>query len=961
MKKSTELRFILWVIFSSFIFQAQATIRYVKINGGANDDGLSWVTASNDLQAMIEASSSSDEVWVAAGIYKPTVVPDANSSTTDRDKAFSLKLNVKVYGGFAGTETLREERNWNVYPTILSGDIGDPEDTSDNCYHVLIAAGAMGTACLDGFTITGGNANLASASIKVNGNIILKSDGGGIYTNDTGSDLILTNLTIKDNLAGNRGGGIFNNSSSSPVINNPTLYKVTITRNSAFNYGGGMFNYSSSPTLTHVVITENSTTSTVSQGGGMHNDTRASPKLTNVLITGNSAGYRGGGIFNFSSTAPVLTNVTIVGNFAADIGGGMYSSSTTSSKPVINNSIIWENGSNVDGGVNTYSYSLIGNLNPPGTGNLDGRNGANNPLFIDATNADIDHRDYRLQKNSPAINKGRNVSYTSSEMKDLADNPRMKGSAIDIGAYESQYTDWTGTEDEVWTNAANWSEDVPDSYSTVSIPKVILGSYPVLRVEDQAAANDIVIDYGAELGNQHLLSYRRASIRFDIGQLDRSRYYFITAPLRDMVSGDFFFGGKPDVWMRYAQTMNVQGGNEMTTTISTLSLTKNLASHAVELNPGFGFAYCIDPEQIGDNLHRHSNTLILPHFEKEKDGYNPDNPYGYHETDYGYNQHEVWDAVSNMSRFYYFYTGSPDSRAPEDKYYDTKLRTKNSDGIYNAYRFITETLNEGSLTLSGANGQSDILMGNPYLSHLDFLKFYAANSTKIKPQFAVYNGTGVEQAYVVGGNVYSNAEGTGIEEDGLIAPLQAIFITPQGNPDNSLSVSIDASMTATNGGFSLKSAEARAEDKLSVTLKSSVYSSTAVLIRSEIISGEGVVKLFSDKSVPEIFIHQEEKAKAIAEIDNNTSSVAIGIYFGSGKMSFTFSGLSRFGDTNITLYDSMTDVYFLLTEENPTYSFSNEGDLENRFFLTFAPKEEIETDGILLKETYIAEMKEMKK
>ena len=41
-------------------------------------------------------------------------------------------------------------------------------DISDNCYHVVIAAGSMEHASLNGFTITGGNAD-GSAGIVING------------------------------------------------------------------------------------------------------------------------------------------------------------------------------------------------------------------------------------------------------------------------------------------------------------------------------------------------------------------------------------------------------------------------------------------------------------------------------------------------------------------------------------------------------------------------------------------------------------------------------------------------------------------------------------------------------------------------------------------------------------------------------------------------------------------------
>ncbi len=93
----------------------------------------------------------------------------ADHAGTDRSATFQLKNGVAVYGGFAGTETARNQRNPAANVTILSGDIDNNDSqtpiitdlttvtgNTTNSYHVV--TGATG-ATLDGFTITAGNAN----------------------------------------------------------------------------------------------------------------------------------------------------------------------------------------------------------------------------------------------------------------------------------------------------------------------------------------------------------------------------------------------------------------------------------------------------------------------------------------------------------------------------------------------------------------------------------------------------------------------------------------------------------------------------------------------------------------------------------------------------------------------------------------------------------------------------------
>ena len=167
LRKASSLVVILFyfLLFTPLLIHVQATpgVIYVKWDATGANDGTSWDDAYTDLQDALATAVSGDEIWVAAGIYIPT------SISTDREATFQLIEGVDVYGGFAGTETILDERDPETNVTILSGDIDNNDSqtpiitdittatgNNENSYHVV--SGSDG-ATLDGFTITAGNAN----------------------------------------------------------------------------------------------------------------------------------------------------------------------------------------------------------------------------------------------------------------------------------------------------------------------------------------------------------------------------------------------------------------------------------------------------------------------------------------------------------------------------------------------------------------------------------------------------------------------------------------------------------------------------------------------------------------------------------------------------------------------------------------------------------------------------------
>lgn len=369
-------------------------------------DGNSWATAYGNLVTGLSSASSGLEVWVAKGTYKPT-------NTTTRTVSFTMPSGVKVYGGFAGTETLLTQRNANTHSTVLSGEIGDLGVTTDNSYHVITFDASDNNTVLDGFIITGGNAN---------------------FTNINELNIP---YTATETATDNTGGGIVIKNTATPTISN-----CTIKLNSA-KVGGGIFCANGSVAkISSCKIIGN----IASIGGAIYTQQNSNISVKSSQISGNKGN---GEAFYNNGAIPLVVNCTIVGS------GGNTSAvyNGTNSPSVFQNSIIWGYTSLFNDSQSIVNYcNLSGIYAGTGNTNLD-------PLFVSSlpANANVSvGGNFHLTAVSPMIDAG-NSGFVSTTDKDVELYNRIFGNGrVDVGAYEFQGARTGGTITSIKTG--NWED-----------------------------------------------------------------------------------------------------------------------------------------------------------------------------------------------------------------------------------------------------------------------------------------------------------------------------------------------------------------------------------------------------------------------------------------------------------------------------------------------------------------------
>ncbi|MFC2151738.1 choice-of-anchor Q domain-containing protein [Bacteroidota bacterium] len=445
---------------------------HVKLGGDDSNDGFTWESALANPQTALNRAeeSGAKKIFVAKGIYYPLSTESGNiDSDSIRHYTFTLKSNVEIYGGFDGNlyEDINsrlmydKDNNGNIEPwefkneTVLSGNIQNDLDSTNNSYHVVTIPEITDTiAKINGFTISEGYSDLGEQRFEDDYTYSLYASGILSLNNGLIENCIIKKSETYRISKRGYGGGVYlrNSSLKGSYINN---CKITI-RNTGIadfiGYGGGIYSINSSVVNNKIsncgIFEENPENYFYSNGGGIYNKNSS---IINSIVN-NCYAINGGGIYGSIVIGCTITNCKGEGS-----GSGVYVSS------LMANTIVWNNSPNqvyVSPYNTTISNCAVQDEDLAGTNNIvlssencGGDDSFYYPCFRNAPDSigcvstaegyeNISKANFNLLTNSNCINTGSNEHVPPEIDTDIIGNNRIINGIVDIGAYEysSEFT-----------------------------------------------------------------------------------------------------------------------------------------------------------------------------------------------------------------------------------------------------------------------------------------------------------------------------------------------------------------------------------------------------------------------------------------------------------------------------------------------------------------------------------------
>lgn len=505
------------------------------------------------------------------------------------------------------------------------------------------------------------------------------------------------------------------------------------------------------------------------------------------------------------------------------------------------------------------------------------------------------------------------------------------------------YAIWSANQDvyndESWTNAFNWNSEGSPIWCTDVVVPSGQAIYPVLV--DGDACRDVTLKSGASIGQIQRLLYRKAFVEL---VPDRNRWYTLSPPLRYMYSADYHADMSwanaisPKIFMMYFNAKNsTNPDGRIGYVIGDFS--KPFSKLEEPVSAADGFALWINGK--GNNLNYDDSNFPTgtPYSFPRHLSDGSDVSYSYHDQTTG----EWLNAVDNLDR------GSV-SDIPSDEVWVNSHNSLTDQQKNNRYRFVFEGYSATGAFDKSVNAGTTNILGNPYLSHIDFTKFVEDNVDNIYSYYRIWDGN-MFYSYIVGGGSESWSALNGLSTEvsntlsQYISPMQSFFI--ETKPGRSYVSFKPENISVTTGatGTQLRSGDASKTNVLRINLSfNEIKSQTILAIKDGAVEkykqGEDIKKMFSPRSdLSEIYtISSDTEALEVNLVDNSKNEIEIPIGIKSaniGSATLTIDGASNvYAYKNIILEDRLLSKSYNLRDVSVIeFEKSSGSNLENRFFI----------------------------
>lgn len=453
-----------------------------------------------------------------------------------------------------------------------------------------------------------------------------------------------------------------------------------------------------------------------------------------------------------------------------------------------------------------------------------------------------------------------------------------------------------------WNAWENWTQGVPVIGCTDVVIPGNAPSFPVL--EEYAGTGAVPKDFnsckgihfmaGAEAQNTDYLYYDKVWVDLE---LSADRYYMLSAPLTDMVTGDFFVPA----------AMNGTQDNDLFTDLTPATSPENRFSPRVYQR----LWLCSAPVNNGttgtasETKVTYDETKWTPPFNALNQKY---------EQGMGFSLKAAAEDLSVTKLKFRF------PKTHEEYYYynekkqqtDIKEPVDRGDRAGRLFGF-DKGKDEMTVNLTTDEPGNVFLVGNPFMAHVNIKKFLEANPgvTGVK----VYDGNANNSAILCDGDLLTNADGWA-----GIAPMQSFFVTTDGGASESCSITFTRAMLEQQpgGGQPLRVSQSRAAGtaadggRLVIRAKAGGVESTALVRFSDgasagFVPGEDASLLVDDEVRPRVQVFTLAGGRA-ADIQQTpcVDRLTLGLMTAAGAP----LTLSLSGDTDWTLYDTQTGATY---------------------------------------------------